>query len=148
MKKFILVLAVFMMSLSSSFAGHRMYLKKVYSLYNSTGSYVLTCKFYSNKVEITENTGTESSLRVEPTAYSGTTFASLITSASSRSLLSAPFNLCDGGSLWTRAYRASGTYFTLKKFEDCGPTVKTRSGTAARTLRNIVERYCVSFGQK
>ena len=144
MYKVIFVFAVFMMGLNSSYASHRLYLKKVYSLYNSTGSYILTCKFYSNKVEITENTGTASSLRVEPTAFSGSTLAPLIRSASSRSLLSAPFNVCDGGSLWTRAYRANGTSFTLKKFEDCGQTVKTRSGIAARTLRNIVERYCFS----
>lgn len=122
-----------------------LYMKQTYSLYNSTGSYVLTCKFYHRQVEITEFTGMASSIRYEPTPYSGTYLRGLITAASYRSLNVKPFNICDGGSLDHRAYRPNGSYFTLKSFQDCGPKIRTRIGVAAKKLREIAQLYCPTF---
>ena len=145
MKKMLLLGSVLMLASGYSEAA-RLYMKKTYSLFNSTGSFELTCRFYSNKVEITERVnGTSSSLRVVPTTYSGATLSSLVSRASTNTYRSEPFNICDGGSASVRAYRASGSSFTLMKFEDCGATKNFRSGPSSLRLRQIAEQYCESF---
>lgn len=143
MKKVFWLLALFTLSAAPSY-GAPMYLKKIYSLYNSTGSYVLTCKFYSRKVEITETRGASSSLRVVPTAYSGATLARLIGRARTNTLRSEPFAICDGGSADVKAYKGSSAY-TLLKFEDCGARKYYRNGPSSLILRGIVEHYCESY---
>lgn len=142
MRNFLLFSGIFLLNSSFAFAAPRLYLKKEFSLTNSTGTYKLTCKFYSRQVEITEDTGMESSVRLEPTPYSGTALLALLYKSRSEPLVTEPFNICDGGSLWIKGYKYAGTYFTLKKFEDCGPTVKTRVGPGSTKLRSIVDEYC------
>ncbi len=142
--KLLLLGSVLLMTSTYSQAS-RLYMKKNYSVFNGTGSYELTCRFYSNKVEITERRDGSSSLRMVPTAYSGSTLRSLITRAATNTYRSAPFNICDGGSASVKAYRASGTSFTLMKFEDCGEKKHYRSGTSSMKLRRIVEQYCETF---
>ena len=148
MKKFLVVFSILTMSASYAEAA-RLYMQKDYSLNNSNGTYELTCKFFNRKVRITERRVSDglpsSSLRVEPTFYSGATLGVLVSVAQVNSLVSTPFNICDGGSSTTKAFRASGTSFILRKFEDCGPKHYKRTGHAAARLRAITDRYCESY---
>ena len=130
--------------MSGQALAERQYLEKVFSRYNETGTYMLTCKFFDKKVEITEFTGDASSLRVEPTSFSGDYLDGLINQASWRDLTAKKFNICDGGSLAVKGFTSDGTQFILKHYEDCGPAIAVRQGAAAKKLRSIVSTYCPS----
>ncbi len=147
MRKLLLFFAAFSLLISPGYPA-RVYMKKVYTLHNFSGSYKKTCKFFHKKVEIVEEVGGDtpsSSYRVLPTSYSGSSLGLLVSAAAHGTLKTTPFAICDGGSLSLRAYRASGSYFTLKSFEDCGATKKVRSGTASAKLRAIADKYCETY---
>jgi hypothetical protein len=148
MQHFFFSLCFFISTLALTHAGtsNRVFLTKSFSLENQTGSYELNCRFFSNKVEITEETvtseGPSSSIRFEATSYSGAFLKLLIWQAAMKPLKTTPFNICDGGSAHVEAFKSNSESFDLVEFEDCGPSLKFRDDLASLKLRSIVEEYC------
>ena len=141
-----LLLFFIAMFLGSGYShAERLYMKKTYSLYNSTGQYKIICRFYKQKVHVEEWNQGSYSHEWRMTPYTGSYLSGLIYSASQRTLASKPYNICDAGSESIYGYRPSGSSFTLRKYTDCGSKYYYRKGTSATKLRNIADQYCTTI---
>ncbi len=139
--KILITLSLLIGSVDAALA-EKIYLKQTYSNYNADRPRQIRCRFYSNSVEITTSTGTESSQRFLRTHVSGVELAILTAKAAKEKLYSAADSTCGGVDLAIEGFEKNGDSFLIRMISECANRKYFRKGESSKKLLGLVKKYC------